>query len=65
MKIKSLDDFLSGFLFLIIGFLFLIFSFSYQFGEISEFGPAFYPGLVAGLLIVNSTILIIKSIKWI
>lgn len=65
MKIKSLDDSLSGILFLIIGSLFLIFSLSYQFGEISEFGPGFYPCLVASLLLINSVLLIIKSIKWI
>ena len=65
MKIKLLNDFFAGILFLMLGSFFLIYSFSYSLGQFSEFGPGFYPLIVSGLLICNSLILILKSIKWI
>ncbi|HEY4068116.1 MAG TPA: tripartite tricarboxylate transporter TctB family protein [Burkholderiaceae bacterium] len=62
MKIKSLRDFLSGLMFMIIGVAFAVGSTNYALGDSAQPGAGFFPLVLSVLLTVLGAIVLFKSL---
>lgn len=65
MRIKSQTDFLTGLLFGGIGFCVGSYAVAhYPLGTALQMGPGYFPALVAGLLIILSVALVLRSLRF-
>jgi hypothetical protein len=58
VKIKNEKDFWSGVMFLAIGLAFVVFSRNYDFGTAQRMGPAYFPTVLGGVMIVLGLIIV-------
>ncbi len=52
MKIKNERDFWSGVMFIAFGLFFALFALKYDFGTAQRMGPAYFPTVLGGILVV-------------
>ncbi len=62
MTIKNTRDFYAGLMFMIFGGVFIIFSRSYTMGTASKMGPAYFPTILGGMLVVLGLIVLVGSL---
>ena len=62
MKIKNESDFWSGVMFLAIGLAFVVFARNYEFGTGQRMGPAFFPSVLGGVLMVLGLIIGVQGL---
>ena len=63
MKIRDAKDFWSGLMFAAFGLGFVVFARQYDMGTAARMGPAFFPTMLGGLLLVIGAIVTIKSMS--
>ena len=61
MLIKHEKDFWSGVMFIVFGGFFAAFAQSYDMGTAQRMGPAFFPTILGGLLVVLGIIIVMKG----
>jgi hypothetical protein len=61
MKIKSLKDFWSGIMFVVISLLFIFAARNYEMGSSSRMGPAYFPTALAVLMAILGSVLLLRS----
>ena len=61
MHIKHERDFWSGVMFIIFGALFAIVAQNYDLGSAQRMGPAFFPTILGGLLVVLGIVILLKG----
>ena len=61
MHIKHERDFWSGVMFIIFGALFAIVAQNYDLGTAQRMGPAFFPTILGGLLVVLGIVILLKG----
>jgi hypothetical protein len=62
MRIGNAKDFWSGLMFAVFGLLFVIFSRSYAMGTAARMGPAYFPTVLGGLLLLLGAFVAIKGL---
>lgn len=62
MKIKSPKNFWAGWMFISFGLFFLIGARNYQLGSAARMGPAYFPTVVAGAIIIIGGIVVFQSL---
>jgi hypothetical protein len=62
VKIKNERDFWSGVMFLAVGLAFVVFARNYEFGTAQRMGPAFFPSVLGGVLMVLGLIVGAKGL---
>ena len=62
MQIKDAKDFWSGIMFAAFGVLFVLFARQYDMGTAARMGPAFFPTMLGGLLILLGALVAIKGL---
>jgi Tripartite tricarboxylate transporter TctB family len=63
MSIKNTRDFYAGLMFIIFGAVFIVFSQQYTMGSASKMGPAYFPTILGGILVVLGLIVLIGSVS--
>lgn len=62
MKINDAKDFWSGVMFAAFGLFFVVFSQQYDLGSAARMGPAFFPTMLGGLLLLLGIITALKGL---
>jgi Tripartite tricarboxylate transporter TctB family len=62
MKINDAKDFWSGVMFAAFGLFFVVFSQQYDLGSAARMGPAFFPTMLGGLLLLLGIITMLKGL---
>ena len=62
MKIKDAKDFWSGVMFAAFGLGFVVFARQYDMGTAARMGPAFFPTMLGGLLLLLGVVVSIKGL---
>ncbi len=63
MRIKDAKDFWSGVMFAAFGLAFVVFSRQYDMGTAARMGPAFFPTMLGGLLLLLGAVIAIRSLS--
>ena len=61
-RVKNQPDFLSGIVFTVTGAVFVFGARSYEFGSAAQMGPAQFPMIVGGLLMLFGIIITLRSV---
>jgi hypothetical protein len=62
MQIKSATDFWSGVLFAAFGLFFVIFARQYDMGTAARMGPAYFPTVLGGLLLLLGVLIALRAV---
>ena len=62
MQIKDAKDFWSGVMFAVIGLLFVAFARQYAMGTAARMGPAYFPTVLGGLLLLLGVVVAIRGL---
>jgi len=62
MRIRDAKDFWSGVMFAAFGLAFMAFSRQYDMGTAARMGPAFFPTMLGGLLLLLGVVILIKGL---
>jgi hypothetical protein len=62
LKIRSIKDFFAGLMFVAFGSAAMWMAQAYPFGNASRMGPAYFPTLVGGLLIILGAFVVIRGL---
>jgi hypothetical protein len=62
MKINDAKDFWSGAMFAAFGLFFVVFSQQYDMGSAARMGPAFFPTMLGGLLLLLGIVTMLKGL---
>jgi len=63
MKIKDAKDFWSGVMFSAFGLFFVVFAQQYDMGTAARMGPAYFPTVLGGLMLLLGILIIFKGLK--
>src|SRR5512134_1610134 len=62
MQIKDAKDFWSGVMFAVFGLLFVAFARQYAMGTAARMGPAYFPTVLGGLLLLLGVVIAIRGL---
>jgi len=62
MRIRNIEDFLAGVLFLVVGAVFGVGATTYEIGSADQMGPGYFPLLCGGLLVIIGLVVCIRSL---
>lgn len=61
MKIRDAKDFWSGVMFGVFGLFFMVFAQQYDMGTAARMGPAFFPSVLGGLMLVLGVLIVFQA----